>query len=63
MYVRTDNWPHTKPLPLTQLRALLPAEFTTGAARQKSLSTIAISAAMSSSFVRLEETNDDKVHR
>ena len=45
MYVRTDEENHTKPLPLTQLRALQQAEFTTGAARQKSLSTIAISAA------------------
>ena len=52
----TDDSPYTKPLPLTQLRALYPAEFTTGAARQKSLSTIAISTAMSSSFVLLDMT-------
>ena len=46
MYVRSDDSLYTKPVPLTQLRALQAAEFTTGAARQKSLSTIAISAAM-----------------
>ena len=53
MYVRTDDLTHPKPLPLSQLRALYLAEFTSSAARQIPLSAIAVSRALSSSFVLL----------
>ena len=56
MYVRTDDLTHPKPLPLSQLRALYLAEFTTSAARQIPLSAIAVSRALSSSFVLLEQS-------
>ena len=45
MYVRMDDWTHSKPLPLSQLRALYLAEFTLSAARQIPLSAIAVSRA------------------